>query len=113
MVFLDEEGGEVTVVLATDAEQVTVRVEDTGCGIPEENYPKLFEPFFTTKKKGKGVGLGLVIVRKLVEAHGGKVTVVSESGRGSCFSFTLPVATQDPPAAGSEPEATRQTLSTV
>jgi signal transduction histidine kinase len=95
---------------------VQVDVADGGIGIPADEVETLFVPYqrgSSSERKIKGVGLGLVIVRKLVEAHGGKVTVVSESGRGSCFSFTLPVATQDPPAAGSEPEATRQTLSTV
>ncbi|MFC1782133.1 sensor histidine kinase, partial [Planctomycetota bacterium] len=61
---------------------------DTGCGIPEEMMAKLFEPLFTTK--ARGIGLGLSVSRNLVEVNSGTVEVVSEVGKGSTFTITLP-----------------------
>jgi signal transduction histidine kinase len=71
-------------------EAVTVRVIDNGPGIPKEILPRIFEPFFTTKAKGEGTGLGLGIVRKIVDKHGGRVEVESEPGR-TCFTVILPL----------------------
>lgn len=70
------------------AGQVTVTVRDTGPGIPQENLQKVFRPFFTTKPGG--TGLGLAIASRIVEAHGGRVTVDSAAGRGTTFTFILP-----------------------
>ncbi len=67
---------------------VAVSFADTGVGIPEENLEKLFEPLFTTK--AKGVGLGLALVKTLVEVNGGSVEVESEVGKGSTFTVRLP-----------------------
>jgi signal transduction histidine kinase len=69
---------------------------DTGPGIPEKVIPKIFDPFFTTKgtaKKGvtKGTGLGLAICKEIVDAHGGRIDVQSEMGKGTTFSVYLPV----------------------
>jgi len=63
---------------------------DTGVGIPEENLEKLFEPLFTTKVKG--IGLGLALVKMLVEGHGGSIEVESTLGEGSTFTVRLPAA---------------------
>jgi signal transduction histidine kinase len=70
------------------AREVAVEVADTGPGIPEEIKEQVFNPFFTTKKSG--VGLGLAIVSKIVDAHGGTVKLVNAPGRGACFRVTLP-----------------------
>ncbi|MEX2723467.1 MAG: ATP-binding protein, partial [Candidatus Freyarchaeota archaeon] len=59
-----------------------------GEGIPEENLPKLFQPLFTTKSKGQG--LGLSVCKRLVEAHGGDITVKSKVGKGSTFTIKIP-----------------------
>ena len=67
---------------------VAVSFTDTGVGVPEENLEKLFEPLFTTK--AKGVGLGLALVKTLVEVNGGSVEVESEVGKGSTFTVRLP-----------------------
>ena len=69
---------------------VTVTVEDEGCGIPAEDHVRIFEPFFTTKTDGKGSGLGLSIVRSIVERHRGSIAVDSVPGRGTIFTVTLP-----------------------
>jgi PAS domain S-box-containing protein len=66
-----------------------ISVRDTGSGIPPENLEKLFEPLFTTKPKG--IGLGLAVSKKLVEANGGKIEVQSEPGQGAVFNVYLPV----------------------
>ncbi len=72
---------------------MAVSIGDTGVGIPKENLDKLFEPLFTTK--AKGIGLGLALVRSLVEGHGGKIQVQSQLGKGSVFTVLLPVQTKD------------------
>ncbi|HQP10348.1 MAG TPA: ATP-binding protein, partial [Candidatus Omnitrophota bacterium] len=73
-----------------------VDVTDTGIGIPEEDLPRLFERFYRVDKARSrelgGTGLGLSIVKHIVLAHGGQVSVRSQLGRGSTFSFTLPIA---------------------
>jgi len=71
-----------------------ISVADGGIGMSAEELEVLFEPYTrgNSQRKIKGVGLGIVIVKKLVEAHGGKVTVSSEQGKGSTFTFTIPLA---------------------
>src|SRR5581483_10973667 len=68
---------------------VAVSFRDNGCGIPKENLAKLFHPFFTTKTTG--TGLGLSICQKIIASHGGTLEVKSEPGKGSLFTFYLPV----------------------
>lgn len=67
-------------------------VIDAGTGISPEHLPHIFEPFYTTKSKGGGTGLGLAVVARIVQAHGGKVDVESELGKGTRFRITLPTA---------------------
>jgi signal transduction histidine kinase len=69
---------------------VMVAVSDNGPGIPPEIRRRLFEPFFTTKPPGKGTGLGLATVLRLVKRHGGFVTLESEVGKGASFRCMLP-----------------------
>jgi two-component system NtrC family sensor kinase len=85
-------GGTITVTTTAgpDEEELTLSVADTGVGIPPEDLPQLFEPFFTTKKDGRGVGLGLSVVYGIVERHGGRISVVSEPGKGTRFDLILP-----------------------
>lgn len=70
--------------------QVVLEVEDNGHGIPEDVLPKIFDPFFTTRDVGQGTGLGLSIVYKIVEQHGGRVSVISKVGVGTRFTVQLP-----------------------
>jgi signal transduction histidine kinase len=85
-------GGRVTIrTRIADDGALRVDVEDTGCGISEENMRKLFTPFFTTKEKGEGVGLGLAVAKGIVEKHAGTIEVESKEGTGTRFSVFLPV----------------------
>ncbi|MEN6520298.1 MAG: ATP-binding protein [Armatimonadota bacterium] len=88
-------GGKVTVSAVEQDGFVTVSVDDTGAGIPAADIPRIFERFYRVDKARSrasgGTGLGLSIVKHLVESHGGKVSVKSELGKGSVFTFTIPV----------------------
>lgn len=75
--------------LGEDRKWVEVEVEDNGPGMPPEIQAKIFEPFFSTKGS-RGTGLGLAVVRKTIEEHGGKLTLDSEVGRGTIFRIQLP-----------------------
>lgn len=91
------EGGEVTVRMAPHEENSTMLIEvsDTGVGIPKEDLPKMFEKFFrveANKKLAKGTGLGLNLVKQIVETiHDGQMTLTSEVGKGSTFGMILPM----------------------
>jgi two-component system sensor histidine kinase HydH len=92
---MGERGGDLWVRLRAADEKnreagVVVEIEDSGPGVAQEMKEQIFNPFVTTKKSG--VGLGLAIVSKIVDAHGGSVKLISESGRGACFRVTFPVA---------------------
>jgi len=89
-------GGTIKVAAMAQGNWVEVNVSDTGEGIPAKDLPNIFERFYRVDKSRArvtgGSGLGLTIAKRLVEAHGGKITVQSELGKGSRFSFTLPIA---------------------
>jgi len=71
---------------------VSFAVEDTGTGIPEDLLPHIFEPFFTTRSDAGGTGLGLAVVKSIVDAHGGSITVTTRVGEGTRFTVQFPVA---------------------
>ncbi len=88
------EGGTLQLAAMADeaAKNVKVSVHDSGVGMTPEQQGKLFQPLFTTK--ARGIGLGLVVVKNLTEANGGKVEVQSEAGQGTMFTLTLPAASR-------------------
>ncbi len=94
------ERGSVTVSVSRQADDVVFAVADTGPGIAAKDIPRLFEEFQQldsgTQRRHEGAGLGLQISRRFVELHGGRIWVESEVGRGSTFSFSLPVTLSDP-----------------
>jgi signal transduction histidine kinase len=113
-VRLSPPGGKVSVRATRHGRTVEVAVRDTGPGIPPEHLPRLFERFYrvdTARSRDEGgTGIGLAIARSVVEAHGGRIWADSEPGRGSTFTFELPVAgvpSEDPrPGTGDDqPEA--------
>ena len=73
-------------------DMIRVEIADNGSGIPADVLPKIFDPFFTTKEIGKGTGMGLSISFKIIQEHGGKIEVNTESGLGTVFSILLPLA---------------------
>ena len=74
-----------------ETERVVAKFQDTGTGIPQENFTSIFEPFFTTKKQGKGVGLGLSLAYGIIQEHGGYIKVSSTVGKGTTFKIDLPL----------------------
>ena len=86
-------GGAITVAAARRGDEMAFSVADTGAGIPRDDLARIFEPFVQVPHaSGGGAGLGLTISRRIVEGHGGRLTVQSEPGRGSTFTFTVRMA---------------------
>ncbi|MCD6498369.1 MAG: GAF domain-containing protein [Deltaproteobacteria bacterium] len=100
--------GTITIETArADNEYVVVRIIDDGPGISADVLPRIFKPFFTTKPKGRGTGLGLGIVERIVSKHGGRIDAESRPGR-TCFSVYLPM--NGPPTAVSKQGPTDQSV---
>lgn len=84
------EGGRIELTASCEGGAVVVRVIDNGSGVPDEIRDRIFDPFFTTKPVGEGTGLGLDVVRRLIQRHNGEIEVDSGSGRTE-FRVTLPI----------------------
>jgi GAF domain-containing protein len=83
-------GGRIVVRTRREGDAAILEIEDTGAGIPEEVRGRIFEPFFTTK--ASGTGLGLAVVKRIVEGHGGAVSVASRPGAGAIFALRFPLS---------------------
>ena len=83
-------GANAVTVEIRDGGTSLVRITDNGCGIPKDLRKHVFEPFFTTKKDGKGPGIGLTVVKRMVEEHGGWIQVQSEEEKGTTFIMNFP-----------------------
>ena len=83
--------GTLTLGLKRKGDFVNVSIKDTGCGIPENIQKKIFEPFFTTKISGEGSGLGLDIIKRILEEHGGQISFETEINNGTTFHIYLPI----------------------
>ncbi len=92
-------GGSVDLSVKTDKAKASIYVKDTGHGIPADDLPFIFDRFYRVRNEAvkdiEGNGLGLAIVKSIIEKHGGRISVKSELGNGSCFSFTLPLLQQE------------------
>jgi two-component system phosphate regulon sensor histidine kinase PhoR len=104
------DGGEVRVSVRTRTDAVVVSVEDHGVGIPRAAQPRIFERFYKVDRariRGVtgGTGLGLAIARHIIEQHGGRIWVESAEGRGSTFSFSVPLAAGAAAALGTTADA--------
>jgi len=106
-------GGRVELRAEKRGEEMTLIVADTGMGISEKNLPHVFDRFWqadgSSKRKYQGVGIGLALVKELVEIHGGKVTVESQEGKGTTFTVRLPYQRAEP-AQTPKPEAAPETV---
>lgn len=88
------DGGRVKVIVRATPDTINVEVSDTGIGIPKDDIPKIFTEFFragNVRDTTRGTGLGLALVRHIIERHNGKIWVLSELGKGSTFKFVLPI----------------------
>lgn len=92
----NREHGSISIATGRDDNGVTVKIEDTGIGIPEEALPHIFEPFYRVDQSRSravgGAGLGLPLVKDIVEKHGGEVTVKSAAGEGTTFILRFPAS---------------------
>jgi polar amino acid transport system substrate-binding protein len=82
------DGGEVDIAVKQERKKVFISVKDLGSGIDKEEKSRVFEPFYS-KKKG-GMGIGLYLTRKIVEAHGGDIDLVSSAQNGTTFTIRIP-----------------------
>lgn len=87
-----ETGGTITVRVSNTKKGIKVSVSDTGAGIPKDDLPRIFTKFYQARNAKKGTGIGLALVKALVEGHKGRVYVESELGKGTTFTFELPAA---------------------
>ena len=97
-------GGAIHIAAGHRADEVDIRIADTGPGIPGPVLPHIFEPFYTTKAEAQGTGLGLAVARSIVEQHGGSLSAANRAQGGAEFLIRLPVAPPDLPAAGAAPD---------
>lgn len=88
-----EGGGTLTIITQKIGSNVNVQISDSGPGIPKEVQDRIFEPFFTTKDIGKGTGMGLEVVQRIVEGHKGSIKLTSEPGNTN-FEFCFPINTK-------------------
>ncbi|UCD08689.1 MAG: PAS domain-containing protein [Dehalococcoidales bacterium] len=100
-----EIGGEILVIATLQDDYIKIMVRDNGQGIDKDDQSHIFEPYFRAKgiaEKYEGLGLGLTLSKKIVELHDGEIWVESEPGKGSTFSFTLPVMSYNNTAPDSQ-----------
>jgi signal transduction histidine kinase len=101
------EQGLVRISTKQDGEWVRIEVRDTGTGMSSETLRHLFQPFFTTKPPGMGMGLGLAVVHGIITSHGGRIDVESQSGKGTCFTLSVPRVPPEQPYGAPSGEATQ------
>jgi len=97
--FTPDEGSVSIVLTNHDKDSITVQISDTGCGIPENELPRIFDRFYQTDRSRKGKsshsGLGLAVTKKILELHGTAIQVKSDQNSGTAFTFELPVYKND------------------
>lgn len=102
------EGGRLRLSLTREGSHVCLGLSDTGDGMPEEIRSKVFEPFFTTKDFGKRTGLGLTVVKGIIEEHGGTIAVESAVDKGTTFWIRLPLDEAQTAAISNQPNLSSQ-----
>lgn len=96
------DGGTLSLHLRPVGDTVELRVQDTGCGMSEDDARKVFDPFFTTKPVGEGTGLGLTVVHGIIQEHEGTICISSVPGQGATFIVTLPIHHTHTPSVPSD-----------
>ena len=91
----DKPQKKITIACEQQSERIHFIFADNGSGMPQAVIDRIFDPFFTTKEVGKGTGLGMHIVAKEIEKHGGKISVTSVQGEGTKFSIELPLGSEE------------------
>ncbi|MGL1903346.1 MAG: HAMP domain-containing histidine kinase [Fibrobacterales bacterium] len=92
---INSDNGSITISGFRKKNILLLHIHDNGPGIPTDIIHKIFNPFFTTKAQGKGTGLGLAVCRNIIDAHQGSVSVISEPQKGTTFTITLPLLSED------------------
>jgi signal transduction histidine kinase len=92
-IYAMDNGGELCIETTCDTRNVNIKIVDNGSGIPQEIISRIFDPFFTTKKVGEGTGIGLDLVKRIINRHNGEIKVYSEPGRTE-FLICIPVSQQ-------------------
>ena len=103
--------GSIRIETRLEKDEVIVRIADTGAGIRQSDIARVFDPGFTTKGVGVGTGLGLSICYRIVQNHGGRLTVSSEEGKGSVFTIAIPLNVEPPENGARTPSAYARPLS--
>lgn len=96
------QGGELTVGLWADPDEIRIEIGDSGPGIPDSHISEVFDPFFTTRNDSRRLGLGLSVSHSIVQQHGGELAVRSSPGEGAMFTVRLPRARRPTPARSSD-----------
>tara|TARA_Y100000296_G_scaffold44548_1_gene51167 strand:+ start:948 stop:2258 length:1311 start_codon:yes stop_codon:yes gene_type:complete len=96
--------GFIKLTVIDAAQSVTIKILDSGCGIPVKHLKRIFEPFFTTKPEGQGQGLGLSVAYTAIEQHHGKISVSSKEAKGTVVEITIPKAPAAPAPSSEENE---------
>jgi signal transduction histidine kinase len=91
----DLPGAKIGIRVFEEGTRVVVEITDNGVGIAPENMARIFDPFFTTRPDGVGTGLGLWLVRRILDAHGATIACESRSGEGTTFRVSIPAAAVD------------------
>lgn len=90
---LDSKSKKVTISTYLENDMVNIKIKDEGCGIKKEHIKNIFDPFFTTKPAGKGLGMGMPIVRNIIDQNNGKINIASEENKGTEVMVSLSIAT--------------------
>ncbi len=99
-----DDKGFIKLTVIDAAQSVTIKILDSGCGIPAKHLKRIFEPFFTTKPEGQGQGLGLSVAYTAIEQHQGKISVSSKEAKGTVVEITIPKAPAAPALLSEENE---------